>query len=206
MHLNVRGLAAVAAIAFSVVATPAVAQVCVGVPLGVGQTSLDLRAHFPDGANIFGARAANQFSESLAVGAFIQHADVDGGDSQQAIGADVVFDLPIAALQDAGASLCAAGGVSFTFQDDPRFIEVPFGVGLGASFDVGDGMAVVPYAFPHLSWQRVSFDGFSDSDTDFVLDLGANLIVDNLYFGIMIDDVIRDHADTTFGVRAGIIF
>jgi hypothetical protein len=209
MHEKRCGIGAAAILALSFSAAPAIAQVCVGVPLNVGQTSLALHADFPDDGNIFGARAANHFADPLTVGATFEAEVPEGdGDNRYFVGVDGAFELPVAALTDAGLGLCAVAGISVGLDDDPRFITVPVGVALGGNFEVSDGIAVNPFVVPHLQWQRRSPDGEdSTSSSDFGLEGGANLIVSNLFFGLRLGKIFMDvDTDALFGVQAGIIF
>jgi hypothetical protein len=211
MDVKQCGIGAAAFLALSFSAAPGIAQVCVGVPLNVGQTSLALHADFPDGGNLFGVRAANHFTGPLTVGATFEAAVPEGdGDNRYFVGADGAFELPITALTDAGLGVCGIAGILVGLDDSPRVITVPVGVAVGGNFEVSDGIAVNPYAVPHLQWQRVSPEvGDSFSETDFGLEGGANLIVSNLFFGVRLGKIFRGDdgdSDALFGVQAGIVF
>lgn len=198
------GFGAIAVTLLSLVATPAFAQVCVGVPLGVGQTSLSFRADLPDGANIYRLRAANHLSGPLTVAGSYSLLSPDGGDSRHNLGADVAFELP---LGTPTVGVCAVAGGSVSLSDDPRVIDVPVGVALGGGFEVGPGLSVNPFVIPQLYWSRFSAEGFdAQSDTNFGFEGGANLIVNNLAFGVVIERLFADFAETTFGVFAAMNF
>lgn len=193
------GFGAIAVTLLSLVATPAFAQVCVGVPLGVGQTSLSFRADLPDGANIYRLRAANHLSGPLTVAGSYSLLSPDGGDSRHNLGADVAFELP---LGTPTVGVCAVAGGSVSLSDDSRVIDVPVGVALGSGFEVGPGLSVNPFVIPQLNWRRDS----GESHTNFGFEGGANLIVNNLAFGVVIERLFADFEETTFGVFAAMNF
>jgi hypothetical protein len=198
------GLGAVAVTLLSLVATPAFAQLCVGVPLNVSQTSLSLRADMPDGANIFALRAASHLIQPLTLAASYQLFSPEVGDSRHAIGADAAFEVP---LGSSSVGVCAVAGASVTLADDPRSISVPVGLALGTNVEIGPGLSVVPFAVPQLYWTRHSYEGFDPvSDTNFGIEGGANLIVSNLAFGVVLERLFADNAKTTFGVFAAMNF
>lgn len=198
------GLGAVAVTLLSLVATPAFAQLCVGVPLDVGQTSLSLRADMPDGANVISVRAANHFAQPLTLAASYQLMSPEVGDAQHAIGVDAAFELPLGA---SNIGVCAVAGADVTLADDPRSVEVPVGVALGTNIEVGPGLSVVPFAIPQLFWNRYSYEGVDAvSDSNFGIEGGANLIVNNLAFGAVIKRLFADFAETSFGVFAAMNF
>lgn len=205
----------VAMLSLSLAATPALAQVCVGVPLNVGQTSLGLRADFPDYANIFGVRAANHFATPLTLAASYELASPEFGDSRHALGVDAAFELPV---NTGNLGFCAVAGAQVSVSE-PRTIQVPLGVAVGGSFEVDSGIAIAPFAKPQLFWTRTTYEGLpgtgeiggdvaseTRSETAFALDAGANLVVSNLFFGALIQKIFEDNTDLLFGVQAGIVF
>jgi hypothetical protein len=203
MNVKRFGLGA-AVLSLSLAATPALAQVCVGVPLNVGQTSVALSAHFPDGANIFGVRGANHFSAPLTLAASYQLFSPEFGDSQHSLGVDAAFELPV---NTGNLGFCGIAGAQVSLSDDPyRTIQVPVGVAVGGTFEVDSGISIAPFAAPQLFWTRFSNDAGSTSDTVFGLDAGANLVVSNLFFGALIEKIFEDGSDLLFGVQAGIVF
>jgi hypothetical protein len=198
------GFGAVVVLLLSILATPAVAQVCLGVPLGEGQTYGALRAQFPDGANRFGIKAANRISGPITVGVQYMLNSFDGDiDSRHTIGGEVSYDLPVAALAEAGFALCPTAGIFYTSTDPGSSVVVPFGVGIGGNLEVGDGLGLAPYIVPGFHWQRFS-NGTSSTNTDFGFNGGANLLVNNLFFGAFIEKI--GDFDLEFGVQAGIRF
>jgi len=196
----------------SLVASPAAAQLCVGVPLGIGQTSLALTADLPDGANIFGAKVARSISSPLVVGAHYALTSYDDSVLEDAtahtVGANVAAELAPASLADAGVGFCPVAGVSGTFADGSTTIQVPLGVAFGAAFSVDDGIAVAPFVVPQFVWSRTSFDvgDLTVTDSDFGLNGGVNLVVSNLYFGALIKRSFADNAKNVFGLQAGLVF
>src|SRR5690554_5986419 len=78
-----RSLFAVAvALMLITAATPAVAQVCMGLPLTAGQTALGLGASFPDGATGYGVGARHKLTDQIVLGAgyTLTSIDEDEGD------------------------------------------------------------------------------------------------------------------------------
>jgi hypothetical protein len=200
---------AVAVLSVGVVSGPAMAQVCLGVPLSAGQTSLGLNFDMPDGANIIGA-AVNHHLSPLTVGAHYAMTSYDSEvadfDSDNTVGAQVAFDLPVGA--ESGFGICPVAGVQGTFGNDRTVIQVPVGAGLGAAFEVDSGIWVAPFVVPQFVWSRFDASGEGDAvtDSDFEISGGANLVVSNLFFGARVARPLVDNAETTFGVQAGIVF
>ncbi|MDR0786584.1 MAG: hypothetical protein LBG44_01730 [Gemmatimonadota bacterium] len=208
------GFGATALTVLSLAATPAFAQLCTGVPLNVHQSSLSLRADMPDGGNIFTVRGANKLAEVATLGASYSLMSPDGGDSTHSIGVDGAFELPL----NLPVGVCAVAGIQTNLNkgDGPRTIQVPIGASLSYDVDLGNGLAVVPFVVPQLLWARQgSFDytvgnevvtADSASDSTFLLAGGANLIVNNLAFGLRLERIMETGAKTQFGVLAGINF
>lgn len=99
--------------------------------------------------------------------------DSDGGSSQLLLGAGVAYqlatvsaNLPVDVALTGGLGLSSGGGSSLT---------IPVGAALGRRFELDGGIAVTPYLHPQLALTRVSVGGYSDSDIDLNIDLGANV-------------------------------
>ena len=99
--------------------------------------------------------------------------DSDGGSSQLLLGAGVAYqlatvsaNLPVDVALTGGLGLSSGGGSSLT---------IPVGASLGRRFALDGGIAVTPYLHPQLALTRVSVGGYSDSDIDLNIDLGANV-------------------------------
>lgn len=99
--------------------------------------------------------------------------DSDGGSSQLLLGAGVAYqlatvsaNLPVDVALTGGLGLSSGGGSSLT---------IPVGASLGRRFELDGGIAVTPYLHPQLALTRVSVGGYSDSDIDLNIDLGANV-------------------------------
>jgi len=200
-------VAAVLAVGFAMVGTPAVAQLCRGLPLVQGQTAFALTAGFPDEALTVGARAMNRVSGPLTLGVSYELTTYDSDldwDNDHTIGALAAFELPVPALAAAGLELCPTGGVSYTTDGDLNILQIPLGIGVGGTFPVGDGLGLAPYAVPALYRTRASYDGASFSDTEFGVRAGANLLVNNLFFGALVDKV--GDVNAVLGIQAGIVF
>src|SRR5690606_38417616 len=62
------------------IATPAVAQVCLGIPLSARQTAVGLTAAFPENANAFGIDGRHKLTDQLVLGAGYTLGTVDEDD------------------------------------------------------------------------------------------------------------------------------
>lgn len=205
--LRVRTLYAVAAAAIlSAVASPAVAQVCLGHPIGIGSTAAVATFGFPDHANSYGIGALHRVNDAILVSGGYTMTSYDADVSAaHTIRGGVAYEIPLVAVEGTGISVCPNVGLGYTSWDELNGLTVPVGVGIGAGFPIMDNTAVVvPYINPQFVWNRMSYDGDSISDTDFGFTAGANLQVANLLFGVLFDKV--GEGDGVFGIRFGYTF
>lgn len=109
------------------------------------------------------------------------------------------------------ASICAVAGASHSSLSEGEFKEstlaIPVGVAIGKSFPAGDNAELVPFAVPHLLYNRFSFKAgdidVSDSSTDFGLDLGATYRLDKLLLRAQVHVNSIDGSSATFGLGIG---
>lgn len=187
---------------------PAMAQACLGLPLGTGQSAASLAIGFPNNATSFGFSGTTRLSDPVTVGGgyTLTSYDVDGVDAAHGLQVGGAYEF---SLQEPGAqlalNLCPNLSLGYTTWSETDVISVPLGLGLGLAIPVADASAVVaPFINPALTWNRVSAGDFSDSDTDFGFNAGANVLVSNLFFGADYGKV--GEGDGVFRIRGGMIF
>lgn len=192
-------------------ATPAMAQVCFGIPMSAGQTAVGLNAAFPEGANAFGIDGRHKLTDNLVLGAgyTLTSIDSDGeGDipSQHAFEVLGAYEFVVQGGADGPQiGVCPNIAPQYAKQDDYSATLLPLGVGIGSSFPIGQTAVIAPYANPALFFGKYKVDDFeSDWENDFGFTLGANVIVTNLHFGATYTKV--GDGDGAFGVRAGLVF
>lgn len=197
--------AALAALAFS---GTAAAQVCAGFPIRDGQGSLSALANFPSGFDQYGVEGAYNFTGPLAVnGGFIY--STANGEHLNTFRAGAALDISnMMATMLPGLSICPNVRADFTSQDGTDVVEVPIGLGLGATLPLGDqSMTLTPYVIPALVWSHFNDDVLgSDSETNFGIRGGADLNFDRFFLGGTVEWVNVEGSDAVFGVRAGIKF
>jgi hypothetical protein len=199
------------ALILSLVASPMMAQVCAGVPLGTGQTALSLGVGFPSHAKSYGAGVTSKVTDAVALSAGYSMTKIDdfGFDlpKQHTFNAGAAYEIPLqAANTGPSVSLCPMAGASYTKWDETNVIGVPLGVGIGAAMPVAEGAATVNlYAAPQFIWQKASADGLgSESDTNFGFTSGANVLLSKVLFGAGFSKI--GNADGMFSIRAGFVF
>lgn len=99
--------------------------------------------------------------------------DAAGADARLMLGGGLAYQLT-SATNDMPFDIVLAGGIGFTTGDDITTVRVPFGAVFGHRFPLENALAITPFVHPRLSWDRVSFNGASDSDTNLNVDIGAN--------------------------------
>lgn len=194
---------------------PALAQACVGMPIGSGQSAVALNFAFPVEATTFGASGRMRTAGPISVGASYSLTSFKGANpNAHTFGADVAYDLPVA-----GASICPVAGLNYSrvsgdvdlfdlnFSISESFLSIPVGVGLGLSVPAGPNAEFVPFAMPHLLWTRakVSFDGdsLSDSDTSFGVKLGATYRIQQVMFNAGVTLTSVENSKALFGLGLG---
>lgn len=100
-------------------------------------------------------------------------ADPDNADTRLILGGGLAYQLTRSS-SEMPFDIVLAGGLGFSNGDDLTVIRLPFGAVVGHRFDLDGGYAISPFVHPRLSWNRASFNGNSDSDTELELDIGAN--------------------------------
>jgi len=100
-------------------------------------------------------------------------ADPDNADTRLILGGGLAYQLTRSS-SEMPFDIVLAGGLGFSNGDDLTVVRLPFGAVVGHRFDLDGGYAISPFVHPRLSWNRASFNGNSDSDTELELDIGAN--------------------------------
>ncbi|HET7228619.1 MAG TPA: hypothetical protein VFJ16_01320 [Longimicrobium sp.] len=197
-------LAALAAVAFSGTAS---AQVCAGFPTRDGQGSLHALANFPSGFDQYGGEVSYNLAGPLAVNGGFIYSTADG-EHLNTFRAGAALDISsYTGGMLPGISICPNVRADFSSQDDVDLVQVPIGLGLGATLPLGDReLTLTPYAIPALYWTRISGGGDSVSETDFGIRGGADVNFDRFFLGGMVEWVNVEGQDAVFGVRAGIKF
>ena len=99
--------------------------------------------------------------------------DAPNADARLLIGGGLAYQLT-SATTDMPFDIVLAGGLGLTTGDDVTTVRVPFGAAIGHRFPLEGDIAITPFVHPRLSWDRISFNGNSDSDTNLNVDIGAN--------------------------------
>lgn len=199
----------VALVAAAAATAPALAQTCAGYPTGMMGLYFGGRADFPEGASSYGAEAAFNAPGPLGVHGGVNVISPDGEDDSR----DFFFggaSLDIASISTPivgpSVSVCPVVEAHFSSGDDVSTLDVPVGLGVGASLGI-PGIAAHAYAQPRAIFSRISSDNpllDDDSETNFGLKLGGSLGLGLITVGAELNHVFRDEADPTFGIRAGI--
>jgi len=192
-------------------ASPAIAQVCAGIPMATGSTSLVGGLSFPDNANGYSIAVQHKANQAVVVGAgygLTTFDDILGFEvpSMHQFVVSGAYEIPLAAT-NTGVDLAVCPDVSFGYArwDEVTILTVPLGVSFGAAFKAAEGSALIaPFVGPFFAWQRASADGESESDSDLGFTLGTNFLVANFLFGFGYTKI--GDADGTFGIRFGMFF
>ena len=94
-------------------------------------------------------------------------------DTRLLLGGGLAYQLTTA-TSDMPFDIVLAGGLGLTTGDNVTTVRVPFGAVFGHRFPLDGSVAITPFVHPRLSWDRVSFNGGSNSDTNLNVDIGAN--------------------------------
>jgi len=99
--------------------------------------------------------------------------DAPNADARLLIGGGLAYQLT-SATTDMPFDIVLAGGLGLTTGDDLTTLRVPFGAAIGHRFPLEGDIAITPFVHPRLSWDRASFNGNSNSDTNLNVDISAN--------------------------------
>lgn len=99
--------------------------------------------------------------------------DGAGAETRLIIGGGLYYQLTTSTA-DMPFDIVLGGGIGASFGDDSTTLRLPFGASIGHRFPLEGTFAITPFVHPRLTWDRVSSNGFSDSDINLDLDIGAN--------------------------------
>lgn len=99
--------------------------------------------------------------------------DAPAADTRLVIGGGLGYQIASASA-DMPFDIVLAGGIGVTTGDNVTTVRVPFGASIGHRFPLEGSVALTPFVHPRLSYDRVSFNGGSASDTNLNVDIGAN--------------------------------
>ena len=212
MKKTVFAMAAVAGVAL---APAAQAQVCAGFPTRENQAEIHALANFPSNVDQFGVEGSFNFNGPLSANAGYIYSKEQGpgGDHLNTFRVGAAFDISssVGAMLP-GISVCPNVRADFSSQDGTDFIQIPIGLGLGASLPLGaQEVTLTPYVIPALVVSHFRVDNpisggtASSTETDFGIRGGADVNFDRFFLGGTVE-WINGGGDALFGVRAGIKF
>ncbi len=181
----------------------AFAQACVGMPIGSSKSAVSLNFAFPEEATDIGASARMRTSGPLSFGASYSMTSIKDVDPKMHnLGGNVSYDLPVSS-----AAVCAVGGLGYSrISEDGESLSnlsIPIGAGIGYSVQTGPDAELVPYAVPHILWQRASFAGFTDSSTDFGVNFGATYRMQQILINAGVTVTSVEGSKAVFGLGLG---
>ncbi|MCE9602711.1 MAG: hypothetical protein K8S21_10960 [Gemmatimonadetes bacterium] len=94
-------------------------------------------------------------------------------DTRLLIGGGLAYQLTDA-TSEMPFDIVLAGGLGLTTGNDITTVRLPFGAVFGHRFPLDGTVAITPFVHPRLSWDRISTNGASASDTNLNVDIGAN--------------------------------
>ncbi|MDR0786756.1 MAG: hypothetical protein LBG44_02715 [Gemmatimonadota bacterium] len=198
----------------SILATPALAQLCTGTPLNRGQTALGLGVSFPESAVGYGIRGIRQVTDKVAVEAtyalvsydsnFLDGADVP---TEHDFGANIAYEIRMWTESSAlDLAICPVAGFGYVVLDPIHILSIPLGLGIGTLIPVTNtSVSLNPYLVPQWGWTRLSIDGLgSTSDTGIGISGGANLLFNDIFAGLQFSK--PENGEAVFGIQAGLVF
>ncbi|MEN8375024.1 MAG: hypothetical protein ABFS34_06190 [Gemmatimonadota bacterium] len=208
---NTLKLGAIAAIATLAMPADVLAQVCVGEPVGAGQSSLQFGLGFPGGGTAYSGsvRSNPAGAVSYEAGYTLTDADNAASPNMHTISGRAEYELP---LQVVGA--CASGGLGWsTASDDGGDLtawSIPLGVGFGLEMPTQSGFSIIPHVMPMFVWQRVSVEALgltvSASDTAFGFLGGLTVGTESIFGAVRVTTTTFEGDDATFSLEGGFLF
>lgn len=188
----------------------ALAQACIGVPVGSGGFAVAGHVGFPEDATSVGVTGTANLTGPLSVQAGYERTtfdETDGIEIEDAFNTlhgGVAFELPVPMPT---LSVCPIAGIGYTtfsteietFELGVDALSVPVGVGVGTTIPAGVA-ALTLYAIPQLIYTRAEFEfsGFgeteseTDDSTDFATEAGVLLGVGRFWGGLTASKIFAD--------------
>jgi hypothetical protein len=202
-------LAALATVAF---AGSAQAQICAGFPTADRGFYFGGRADFPNGGDSFGVEANYNASGPLSVFGGLNVTSTEGVDDsdQNVYRAGVALEMAsLGMMIGPRVSACPVAEVAWASENDITVMQIPIGLGIGASLGMPVGPTVAGYVEPALVISR--FDVPDDAvlledetSTDFGIKAGVLVGFGMITVGGEVNHLFVDGSDPTFGIRVGI--
>jgi hypothetical protein len=202
-------LAALATVAF---AGSAQAQICAGFPTADRGFYFGGRADFPEGGDSFGVEANYNASGPLSVFGGLNVTSTEGVDDsdQNVYRAGVALEMAsLGMMIGPRVSACPVAEVAWASENDITVMQIPIGLGIGASLGLPVGPTVAGYVEPALVISR--FDVPDDAvlledetSTDFGIKAGVLVGFGMITVGGEVNHIFVDGSDPTFGIRVGI--
>lgn len=198
---------ALAVVVVAATASPALAQVCTGLPMATRSTNLVFGMDFPDNADIYAFELRHKATDAVVVtaGYALTQYDINLPSSHNfTVGG--AYEIPLTPRNaDADLAICPVATFGYGQRDELTILTIPFGASIGAAFRVGDGSTTIaPFVNPFYMWQRFSGDGLSITDDDVGFTLGSNVLISAYFFGVGYTKV--GDGDGRFGIRFGMTF
>lgn len=191
--------AAFAALAFAGTAS---AQVCNGFPTLDGQFSIGAFAQFPEDVNVFGVDGSYNIAGPLALNAGYQYSKVDfeGVESANTFKVGASFDVTsLVGPQPATIQLCPTAELAYTSEDGDALMEIPVGLGFGASLPVSATASLQPYIVPAITFFRASADDVDAvTENRFTLRGGANVTFGQFFVGAEVRKLFGQDDEESF--------
>ena len=211
---NTMRMGAVAAFVALALPAAASAQVCVGEPVGAGQSAIQFGVGFPgnDLTGYTGSVRTNPGGPLSYEAGYTYTTFGEGIDQKMhTIAAQAEYELPVQQL-----GMCPAAGLGWsTMSDDPSNLSmwsVPIGLGVGHEIPVGSGFSLTPHIMPMFVWQRVSFEEpllgetISGSDSAFGFLGGLTFGTEAIFVAARATMTTFEGDDTSFSIEGGFLF
>lgn len=175
----------------------ALAQVCAGTPVADGQRMFGGRVILFDGGTQFGGMGTFNVDGPLSIEVNADLVDFDDFD-------DMGFEIAgrgFYELANLEIPLCPMAGLSFFTVDELNVLTVSIGSGIGARVELSPNADMIFHGIPQLLLSRASIDDESETDSDFLLELGGTIAGERIFGSLLI--YLGD--DEAFGVRIGFV-
>lgn len=215
MRITTRAVLAVAA--FATTATPATAQVCLGVPTTDGHYAIAGHVGFPTGAKSYGGNAVADLNGPLSLGGYYGLVDFDDLETNaNSFGVRAAYALP-----NASFSVCPTAALEYTSLSEEEAgttfeltqTVIPVGVALGKSFAMSPSFSVGLNVIPQYLYIRNELSGseggvsgsVTDSSSEFGADGGIYFATRAFYAGASVRFTTVEDTDPELGLNFGLL-